>query len=603
MIIVEPKAIIFDSISPGKLYLMTVSITNASSTAQRIRIRPPSSDYFALNYIPSRSIAPGLDIRAEIECQLPADAMDPAIGYQDKLIVSMGHETLEIPILASKPHSVLIHSPILNFGNICHGSLAQSKLEFTNQGQVEGIVSFKTREKSAVSIMPNEYAIRPNQTISVDVTFNGLVAVGAYRDIIEVHMTNALKPSSILDINAMVLESKLTLLRPNNSGILQNIDFGLVYYGHKRSIRAKLVNSGPTRLSYRILPSSESSHEPSTEDISNLSYISINHQQGVVGAFSEEEISISFQPELIKPKKGFAHHFQKSIEQPDNISYNFFLESIDSGMKHHFHIQGKIMNPTLKIQEKEIFFGKCPSNDRRDARMTIYNPSPTPLDFVFSNHPYFKCTPSTGKILQYQSMFIIVSFVPLHLGIYHEELELSVIGSSSSAIHFSVYGEANEIGSRRKLIGGTEKLPEDFIPDYKFVDQGIECAKFEKYKNRTFDSKIMKSIEIAKNAQTLKQELSRSLASSTTVDPMMRKLNMATQSLRAVGPEERFASFNERRRQQLKIQEQWTKKKESDRQYNEYLQNSHQIRLAASTRREREKYTRMKVMDDIVLDY
>jgi hypothetical protein len=599
MIVAEPKVIVFDSISPGKLYLMTVSLTNASLTAQRIRIKAPSSDFFALNYIPTRSIAPGLDIRAEIECQLPFDSANPSIGYTDKLIVTMGKDTLEIPIIASKPHSVLIHSPLINFGNISHGSLAQTSIEFTNEGQVDGKVSFKIRHKSAISITPNEFELKANQTVSATVNFNSLVPTGAYRDVIEVQMTNALKSSSVIDINATVLESKLTLLGPNNDGVLQNIDFGLVYYGHKRSIKATLVNSGPIPLPYRISPSAS---DPTTEDVNQLNYLSFSPQTGIINAFSEEQITISFQPELIKPKKGFAQHFQQIIEKLQEIVYEFILENLESNMKHGFHLQAQIMNPTLRLQPDKIFFGKCSSNDRRDARITVFNPSPTPLNYQFSRHPYIKFTPSTGRILQYQSISVIASFLPLHLGIFRETLELSVLDSPSSTISFSVYGEANEIGTRRKLIGGTDKLPEDFAQSYKFVDQEIESSKFEKHKNRTFDAKLVNSINIIKSAQTLRAELS--LPSTTeVVDPVTHKLNMATESSREVGTEERFLAFNERRMQQLKIQQQWEKKKDQDRRYNDYLQQSHKQRLAASTKQQRDKHARMKTMDDIVLDY
>ncbi len=54
---------------------MTFSVRNNSLTSQRIRISAPNTKYFALNYVPSGVVAPGLDVRAEIECQLPAKTL------------------------------------------------------------------------------------------------------------------------------------------------------------------------------------------------------------------------------------------------------------------------------------------------------------------------------------------------------------------------------------------------------------------------------------------------------------------------------------------------------------------------------------------------
>ena len=60
---------------------MTFSVRNNSLTSQRIRISAPNTKYFALNYVPSGVVAPGLDVRAEIECQLPAKTLLGTLTY------------------------------------------------------------------------------------------------------------------------------------------------------------------------------------------------------------------------------------------------------------------------------------------------------------------------------------------------------------------------------------------------------------------------------------------------------------------------------------------------------------------------------------------
>ena len=85
---VEPGVINFDAISPGILYVMTFSVRNSSFSGQRIRIKAPASMYFALNYTPTGIIAPGIELRAEIECQIPDNIKESR--FMDKIVVSMG---------------------------------------------------------------------------------------------------------------------------------------------------------------------------------------------------------------------------------------------------------------------------------------------------------------------------------------------------------------------------------------------------------------------------------------------------------------------------------------------------------------------------------
>ena len=66
---------------------MTFSVRNSSSHGQRIRIKAPSSMYFALNYTPTGVIAPGIELRAEIECQFPENVKEGR--FTDKIVITM----------------------------------------------------------------------------------------------------------------------------------------------------------------------------------------------------------------------------------------------------------------------------------------------------------------------------------------------------------------------------------------------------------------------------------------------------------------------------------------------------------------------------------
>ena len=106
---VDPQEIRFDSIQPGVLYVMAFSVRNATKVAQRIRIEPPKTNLFALNYIPAGAVAPGLDVRAEIECQLSDKSS--VNFFKDSILAKMGPHQVEIPIYASKPAPDIAFDP------------------------------------------------------------------------------------------------------------------------------------------------------------------------------------------------------------------------------------------------------------------------------------------------------------------------------------------------------------------------------------------------------------------------------------------------------------------------------------------------------------
>merc|ERR1712196_479150 len=64
---IYPPSVEFEGIEPGILYVLTISIQNITHAVRRMRIIPPATPHFVLNYVPTGSIAPGLDIKAEVE--------------------------------------------------------------------------------------------------------------------------------------------------------------------------------------------------------------------------------------------------------------------------------------------------------------------------------------------------------------------------------------------------------------------------------------------------------------------------------------------------------------------------------------------------------
>ena len=106
---VEPNILRFDSLQPGVLYVMTFSVRNCTTGSHRVRLSAPKSKYFALNYIPSGVVAPGLDVRAEVECQLTEENIEQLI-FRDVIIANIGNYSIEIPLEARPRERTVVPS-------------------------------------------------------------------------------------------------------------------------------------------------------------------------------------------------------------------------------------------------------------------------------------------------------------------------------------------------------------------------------------------------------------------------------------------------------------------------------------------------------------
>lgn len=84
-----------------------------------MRLKPLVSPHFRLNYTPTGAIAPGLEVIAEIEFQLPDDGTledVPVEGFRDVLHVMTNDHVIDVPLRAIRPVPELHFGDHLDFG-------------------------------------------------------------------------------------------------------------------------------------------------------------------------------------------------------------------------------------------------------------------------------------------------------------------------------------------------------------------------------------------------------------------------------------------------------------------------------------------------------
>ncbi|CAM9727980.1 unnamed protein product, partial [Discosporangium mesarthrocarpum] len=154
----------FEDVRPGLLFVLTFSVQNKSAETRRIRLVPPSTPMFSLNYEPASGIAPGLDVRAEVEFQLPeghdtAD-LDGAFAegevreYRDRFLVISGKDTVEVPLVARRPVPAVEHEGILSFGQVASDRKAHGTITLVNKGSRKGTYLITWDKSLPITITP-----------------------------------------------------------------------------------------------------------------------------------------------------------------------------------------------------------------------------------------------------------------------------------------------------------------------------------------------------------------------------------------------------------------------------------------------------------------
>lgn len=466
---IDPEQVNFTDVQYGTRYVMTVSVRNNTTSAQRIRFSSPKTDFFSINYIPSGVIAPGLDVRAEIECQIPENSIE--LFFSDRIVVSMGPHKIEVPLLALKPLPNVEFNNFLDFGYIAEGQLARSVVPFENKGLVEAKVKLALKEDSILQLEQSTFTLGPRNSdrryFGVAVKFTSKRSE-VIREVIRVNIAG-IPDAMLLDVCAKVVPQKLSLLSKSGNGLLESIDFGTLYFGRKQVVEGYLVNNGPQLINFVSSFPEDAEATAAAEGGGHSKHVTIEPMDGTLNPFSQMLIKFIFNPVLPPPEKGFFSKFLNEYSEPISMGTRILIDAVDTDQKVSVEVAASAVMPTIELSPAILRFGTCPNNDRRDILMNLKNTSPTPLKFEFSTVAQFKFSPSTFTIDSKQSQTIIASFLPTQLGELKKVSKLSLEGGLR-VIDIRLLGESIPSDLKRTVVGVTDKLPEDFKPSYKFVD-------------------------------------------------------------------------------------------------------------------------------------
>ena len=359
-----PPVVEFQGVKKGTVYILSLSIQNVSKTVKRIRLTPPSGSQFKVHHIPQGSIAPGLEIKAEIEF-----TMDDNVDHHDKVVFSSGPDKLEVPLHAYIPAPKIVFDSFVNMGTVVQKNSVTKFIDITNEGHKGGAFKISYDESLPITVSPKEGFLNPRgkymdldndgrmemdegefvegaagkfqEKIRIDFIGGDL---GVFRTLINVSVdgeapaegtdaldaTGTAATSRVMDVSATVVDQKLDIILPEGGGHVSSIPFGKIYFGQERVVTALLVNNGPMPASYSMLTSGyvvgptrdgskeggdDQSSAPSLapdaddddddDDDLKVKALSITPSEGVVQPYDQVPIKFTFKPTLPPPTKGF----------------------------------------------------------------------------------------------------------------------------------------------------------------------------------------------------------------------------------------------------------------------------------------------------------
>lgn len=505
---VFPQRVNFENVEPNTLYVLTLLIQNIAAKAERIRFRHPRSNYFTINYTATGAVAPGLEVRAEVEFCIPDGLEDKE--FHDELVIMSGDSQISIPLSGQRPCPRLgvEGNGLVDLGTVVRGNVQTRYLELCNKGALPGEFHVAGDLGEYLSVSPEKGVVAGTSTgssklserLKVDFSSDTL---GSFRKTITLEVMN--QAPILLDVCANVVDQNLELVMPKNGGLVNSeLNFGALHFGQETKQELMLVNNSPVSCQYSIsfkpgagfdlyrggtagtnstgelsLHSEDAAEGDGNDELPpgfvqdigiRAPPLRITPTQGVLAPYSKIPLDVIFAPRPPPQPKGFRARGDQNLNSDISFDMETIITCIDTNQQIPIKLSARALKPLVEISRTSFNFGTCATQDRRDIVFTIANKGEVlPLQYSINKVAFFSCKPNVGRLLPGQSQNVLVSFMPVQLGKFRNTLH-AVLCDGVRVVPLSVYGECDALGSARKIPGGPQAIVADFQSEIKYVD-------------------------------------------------------------------------------------------------------------------------------------
>jgi len=465
-------------------HVLSITVVNRSDKVKRIRFKQPTTTEFALHQIPCISVAPGLEISADLEYFSAVEG-----DFSDELIVMCEDDKITIPVRAFAPRADMFFDGFCHFGGVAPESLSIRYVDVVNKGQKAADFKFLKNDVPQFEIEPLMGRLGPAGSddcfIRVRVQFDAK-NLGVFRSVVQMEV-NSVVIGTTLDMSALVVRQKVELVSPDGAGKLDSVQFSTVYWGEERSQQVMFVNDGPEPLDFTTtIPVREGNNDEILPPV-----YTVTPSTSQVNGFEQKILTITFHPPIEKQITGWKQAQvvpekqkpPKREEFPSQVPFAItggvspkFAEALRTELR----FMGRAEPVLVQLSERDIEFIDTVQYDHVDMNLTIKNQhEELPIAFNVPKIAHFRCRPATGRLLPYQTLSIVVSFYPNQRGKHSGELNFMLHGATGQVVGsqvMTVRGNCHESCHHKKIPGGTLATHETFEPTLQF-QSGESLAK------------------------------------------------------------------------------------------------------------------------------
>ncbi|NWV38600.1 CFA47 protein, partial [Grantiella picta] len=406
---------------------------------------------------PEKPVASGLQLKAVVEYS-PTCAED----LQDKLILLVDDDTVDIPLLGLIPQCQLEIESEVNFGDmITNNKIITKKIRITNHGSISGVFRVSYDGLVLLNINPKRGVVKPKSVRTIEVGICTDVP-GVIKEMIKVDLEG--RGYTEVWIKGVVVEQTLKVLGVSCGKVLKCINFGPLYFGTSKTEQIHLYNESPECMDWiAVVEDNAIGGEMGTDlrgstdavlqdlnlknkNIDASTLILCIPSQGTLMPFEKSLITVCFSPEdfevadslLIQDYVVFLRFETVGkrgdcLQTPSDVLFVYL--SLSNAGSHSRRADLALMGsgfpvmiafkPGPVINFKECYFG-----EKTQVLCTIKNESKfLPVTFSFRKTAHFKFSPERGKLKKKSEKEVMISFSPHQIGTFEMKQIVDIIGT------------------------------------------------------------------------------------------------------------------------------------------------------------------------------
>lgn len=417
---VTPDIIFFRDLATGESDSVDVWVHNSGSSPLPIRFVLSSKSPFTLTKNPTGLTAPGLDAQATVKYTAKSNKV-----VTDVLHVTCPGQEVEIPLKAHPPSARVVPEKLkFALGTVGYQSDFRFVFQLSNIGVKEGNFSLTSDEK-CLTLIPASGVILPSKSVEITASFRP-EKMGDTQFEIFTKLEDGVEDIPSISVTATVVSQALTLLLDDVE--VSEIDFGTVFFGQKRVMTAKVVNKGPYKRSFVVMPPSNApigsqakgkgnTNVPPPAPVQNDIVFSAIPPEGMLNPYGSMEVKFVFNPPIEEPNE-------------DDIESVFTqysaIEVVETGQRMDLTLNGKAVQLLMDLDSIDFNFDRSDVGERTVQTLKVTNKSHfLPIDFKLKPMAHFRFEPMKGTVPAQQSKNVSIVFFPKNFGVFETITKIS----------------------------------------------------------------------------------------------------------------------------------------------------------------------------------